>query len=376
MFFRVPLIVLALVGLACASSQPVAPIDAGAMLPGTNERIDVDQLVVIADTSSSITESGQFPRQRALVLSFVDSLPDGDYEAGAVVFGGFERQTYPLEPYDRGRFRSEAADIALLNEGTPIDRVFRETSAWLEGKSGRAAVVVFTDGLPTDAIGRPNNGGPALKAARGLTEAHKGSVCFHSVQLGNSSEGAEFLRRLSETTPCGTFRAADAVYDVATLHAMQRDVFLAGSLPAVAAAPRDADGDGVYDLNDRCPATPRGAQVDRNGCWAVPAVTFSLDSAEIASGFRSELDGVAAVLKSNPDLRVRIEGHTDTTGTEPHNEKLSQQRARAVGDFLIAAGVDASRIETQGWGQRKPAYPNDTDAQRSANRRAEISVVR
>jgi OOP family OmpA-OmpF porin len=108
----------------------------------------------------------------------------------------------------------------------------------------------------------------------------------------------------------------------------------------------------------------------------VPAVTFALDSAEIAAGFRGELDGVAAVLKDNPDLRVRIDGHTDTTGTERHNEKLSQRRARAVGDFLIAAGVDAKRIETQGWGQRKPAYPNDTDAQRSANRRAEIIVVR
>jgi OOP family OmpA-OmpF porin len=376
MFCRVLLTALALIGLACASPQPVAPIDAGAMLPGANERVDVDQLVIIADTSSSITESGQFPRQRALVLSFVDSLPDGDYEAGAVVFGGFERRTYPLEPYDRARFRSEATGIELLNEGTPLDRVFTETSAWLEGKSGRAAVVVFTDGLPTDAIGRPNNGVPALEAARGLAEVHEGSVCFHSVQLGNSSEGAEFLRRLSEITPCGTFRAADAVYDVATLHALQRNVFLGGGLPAVAAAPRDADGDGVYDLNDRCPATPRGAQVDRNGCWAVPAVTFGLDSAEINARFRSELDGVATVMKNNRDLRVRIEGHTCSQGTEPHNDKLAQRRARAVGNFLIAAGVDASRIETQGWGQRKPAYPNDTDAQRSANRRAEISIIR
>jgi OOP family OmpA-OmpF porin len=376
MLCRVPLIVLVLVGLACASPQPVAPIDAGAMRPGANESVNVDLLVIIADTSSSITESGEFPRQRALIRSFVDSLPDGNYEAGAVVFGGFERQTYPLAPFDRGRFASGTDDIAVLNEGTPLDRVFAETSTWLEGKSGRAAVVVFTDGLPTDAIGRPSDGAPALDAARALAETHKGGVCFHSVQLGNSSEGAEFLRRLSAITGCGTFRAADAVYDVATLHGLQRDVFLGGGLPAVAAAPHDADGDGVYDLNDRCPATPRGAQVDRRGCWGLPAVTFRLDSAKIDSRFRSELDGVVSVLQNNPNLRVRIDGHTDTTGAERHNEKLSQRRARAVGDFLIAAGVDASRIETQGWGQRKPAYPNDTEAQRSANRRAEISIVR
>jgi OOP family OmpA-OmpF porin len=376
MLCRLSLIAFVLAGLACASPQPVAPIDAGAMRPGANERLDVDQLVIIADTSSSISESGEFPRQRAIVRSFVDSLPDGDYEAGGVVFGGFERRTYPLAPYDRDRFRRETSDIAELNEATPLDRVFTEMSAWLADKRGRAAVVVFTDGLTTDVIGRPNNGVPALEAARGLAEAHAGSVCFHSVQLGNSAEGAEFLRRLTEITPCGTFRAADAVYDVATLHGLQRDVFLAGALPAVAAAPRDADGDGVYDLNDKCPATPRGAQVDRRGCWGLPAVTFSLDSAEISTRFRSELDGVASVLQDNPDLRVHIDGHTDTTGTERHNEKLSQRRARAVGDFLIAAGVDASRIETQGWGQRKPAYPNDTDAQRSANRRAEISILR
>jgi OOP family OmpA-OmpF porin len=316
--------------------------------------------------------------QRALMRSFIDSLPDGRYEAGAIVFGGFERRTYPLAPYDRDRFSGETADVAVLNEGTPLDRVFAESSAWLEGKGGRAAVVVFTDGLPTDVIGRPSDGTPALDAARTLAKAHEGTVCFHGVQLGNSSDGAEFLRQLSQVTPCGTFRSADAVYDVTTLHGLQRDVFLGGQagLPAVAAAPRDSDGDGVYDPSDRCPATPRGAQVDRRGCWSLPGVTFRLDSAQVDSNYRSQLDGVATVLESNPDLRVRIDGHTDTAGTERYNEDLSRRRARAVGDYLIAAGVDASRIETRGWGQRKPAYPNDTETQRSANRRAEISVVR
>ena len=376
MSYRLLVLALTLAGLACASPQPVAPINAGAMRPAANEIVDVDQLVIIADTSSSIRESGEFEKQRALLRSFVDSMPEGRYEAGAIVFGGFERRAYPLAPYDRGRFSSEATNIKMLNEATPLDRVFNESSAWLKDKSGRAAVVVFTDGLPTDPIGRPSDGTAALDAARALTKVHKGTVCFHGVQLGNDSQGAEFLRSLSQITPCGSVRSANAVYDVATLHGLQRDVFLGEkSLPAVAAAPRDTDGDGVYDPSDQCPGTPRGAQVDRRGCWTVPGVTFRFDSAEIDSDYRGKLDNIVSVLKSNPGVRVRVDGHTDSTGAERYNEGLSDRRAKAVAAYLVAAGVDAERIESKGWGEQKPAYPNDTKVQRAANRRAEITVL-
>ena len=74
-------------------------------------------------------------------------------------------------------------------------------------------------------------------------------------------------------------------------------------------------------------------------------------------------------------MKVRLEGHTDSTGDASANKTLSLDRANAVKDLMAQAGVDPSRMDTDGWGQEKPIASNDTDEGRAMNRRTELIVV-
>jgi outer membrane protein OmpA-like peptidoglycan-associated protein len=104
-------------------------------------------------------------------------------------------------------------------------------------------------------------------------------------------------------------------------------------------------------------------------------ILFDVDEAELKPGGMQRLARVAEFLRQNPDRNVLIEGHTDSTAPDDYNLTLSQRRANAVEDFLIAQGVDPTRISATGYGERQPIATNDTVAGRQANRRVEIVVL-
>lgn len=372
MYRRVAITLSLLGGVACAGSQHVAPLASSPVTPRENEQVVVDHAYLIVDSSTSV--DADFAREKALVQSFVGTMPDGTYQSGTVNFGGYDRQTSPLAPFDRSQTRATADDLDMLAEGTPIDRVLGEVSQELAGKQGRAAIVLFSDGKPTDPVGRSLSEEQVLEAAQKLAASYEGEVCFHTVQVGDEPEGAEFLRKLSNLTSCGSSRTEGSIQNVAALQGFGREVFL-GAMPQVAAAPRDSDGDGVYDNEDQCPGTPSMAKVDARGCWTIPGLRFAFDSSTIEPQYYAELNELATVLKANPDLRVRLDGHTDSVGSDAYNEGLSQRRADAVRDYLVQQGIDADRLGTKGFGEVQPAYPNDTESNRAANRRTEITAL-
>ena len=97
---------------------------------------------------------------------------------------------------------------------------------------------------------------------------------------------------------------------------------------------------------------------------------FDFNSSVLKAGAYSELDRVAGVLNNYPQTRLKIEGHTDSKGSEQYNMKLSQRRADAVSNALIQRGIDPARIETMGFGESQPISSNDAD-----NRRVTIVIV-
>ena len=101
-------------------------------------------------------------------------------------------------------------------------------------------------------------------------------------------------------------------------------------------------------------------------------ISFDVNSAAIKPQLRSVLDPFAASLKDDPNARVAIIGHTDSTGSDAINNPLSIERANSVRDYLAARGVSGARIETAGRGEREPVADNTTDAGRAKNRRVEI----
>ena len=263
-----------------------------------------------------------------------------------------------------------------LAEGTPIHKAIAEAGDQLNGKSGRAAIVLYSDGLPTDEIGREVDPQLAYDAVARLRGGYHGTVCVHTVQTGSDPDGAAFLRQLAgPTSDCGSFRQIDQVTTVASLHKLERDVFLGPATPDVAAAPGDLDGDGVIDARDACPGTPRGATVDARGCWHVRGLHFAHDSATIDPQGEQALDEVANVLRKNPSLHVQIGGHTDAVGSDEYNRALSDRRADAARKYLASTGIDETRLTSKGFGKSSPVADNDTAEGRAQNRRTEIEVI-
>jgi outer membrane protein OmpA-like peptidoglycan-associated protein len=155
----------------------------------------------------------------------------------------------------------------------------------------------------------------------------------------------------------------------------------------------DNDGDGIPDTEDKCPMEKEtiNGNKDEDGCpdkgkekvkvteekiEILEKVYFDTAKATIKARSFNILDQVASVLKANPQItEVRIEGHTDSRGADDYNKKLSQQRADAVRDFLVKAGVAADRLTAEGYGEEQPIADNDSAAGRERNRRVEFSIV-
>jgi len=146
--------------------------------------------------------------------------------------------------------------------------------------------------------------------------------------------------------------------------------------------PPDADGDGVPDSIDVCANTASGTAVDVKGCPAIFAgatsvvlkgVTFASGASTLLPASRSALDEVVNTLLDNPSVKVEIGGHTDRTGSEPVNARISLARANAVLAYLVSKGVPADRMVAKGYGSSKPIAPNNTATGRATNRRVELT---
>ena len=147
--------------------------------------------------------------------------------------------------------------------------------------------------------------------------------------------------------------------------------------------PVDSDGDGVADYLDKCPNTAKGVRVDTDGCppdgdvvAIVTNINFDFDSSKIRDDSRGKLARVIDTLKENPGIRVRVEGHADSTGPADYNQALSLRRAEAVRKYLVDRGVSITRLSVVGKGETEPLVSNSTRAGRAVNRRVEFKAIK
>jgi len=103
-------------------------------------------------------------------------------------------------------------------------------------------------------------------------------------------------------------------------------------------------------------------------------INFDFDKANIKPEAEPVLDAAVDVLKENPDVNVRVGGHTDSVGTDAYNQGLSERRAKSVSDYLVAHGISASRLSSVGYGESQPVADNKTADGRAQNRRVALDV--
>jgi len=151
----------------------------------------------------------------------------------------------------------------------------------------------------------------------------------------------------------------------------------------------DVDRDGVPDTKDACPREPGQPDPDPriNGCpkfihlegaqvRILQQVHFDTGSATILPDSFPMLQEIVALLRATPGIRrMRIEGHTDNRGDADMNLDLSRRRAASVRQWLVDHGIEAGRLESEGYGLTRPVASNDTDEGRSLNRRVEFHIL-
>lgn len=148
----------------------------------------------------------------------------------------------------------------------------------------------------------------------------------------------------------------------------------------------DSDGDGVLDKDDKCPDVP--GTVANNGCPEVTeeiqktlneyarTILFDLNKATIKAESAKALDDIIKILNEYPYAKFHVEGHTDSSGSDAYNMKLSDARALSVKEYLVNHGIDEFRLSSKGYGESRPVASNATRAGRAQNRRVEINLVK
>jgi len=268
------------------------------------------------------------------------------------------------------------------------------------------ALVIVSDGK--------DMGAGVLAAADALRTQFKDRLCIYTVLVGDDAAGRALFTKISALTGCGAEVNADELATGPGMAAFVRKVLLTkladsdgdgvpnvddrcpGTARGVAVdirgCPKDSDKDGVIDSLDRCPGTPAGVRVDKTGCplpqtapkavvtksgtWIYRDVQFENNRSDLKPSSYPVLDDLVGYLKANPGVRVEIQGHTDSRGSRAYNMKLSQRRAESVMAYLASKGIAADRMTARGYGPDQPIASNDTARGRAENRRVEFKPIR
>jgi OOP family OmpA-OmpF porin len=283
---------------------------------------------------------------------------------------------YGLKSYTKTEFETALKDVKDQGgtSSLPLAKAITASGIDLKSTQGSTAVILVSDGEKMDQ--------DPVKAAEALKSQFGDRLCIYTVQIGNDPGGKAILEQVAKAGGCGYSTDADRLASSANMAGFVEGIFLAKSAPkpvpmAVAPKPLDSDNDGVTDNQDQCPNTPLGFAVDSKGCLASASsvVLFSFNSADITPKAYPMLNETAMIMKKNPDLNGRIDGHADSTGNEAYNIDLSERRAKAIKDFLVSKGIGPERLSTKGFGDADPVAGNDTKEGRSKNRRVEITPV-
>jgi OOP family OmpA-OmpF porin len=380
--------VISVLLISCAGQQvqTAAPVFSPYMFQAAQYVPRVDNFVVILDTSSSMADTYHGQAKAAIAKNLLSAmnqtLPELKYNGALRTFGHFaylpDRSTmlvYGVTSYSTLGFGSALNDVKGPggDSSLPLAKAIAAAGEDLNSAQGPIAIIIVSDGADMDQL--------PVKAADALKGQFGDRLCIDTVQVGDDPGGKEILEQIAKAGGCGFPTTADRLATSSSMAGFVESIFLgkpAPKLTPIAAAPKrlDSDRDGVPDNLDQCPNTPLGATVDARGCWTYAAkVLFDLNSAEVKSEAYPMLNESVLILKKNPNLKVEIDGHADSTGAAAYNMTLSEKRAEAIKAYFVSRGIDPNRLTTKGFGITKPAASNKTKEGRAKNRRVELTPV-
>lgn len=289
----------------------------------------------------------------------------GRYQGSSIVYyktSDFDRATLLRAPHDYG---------AVLEKGNTKDR---STPEWLTAE-GRRTEIRYE--LPGDrsSLEVIRNFEASLKA-QGLAVVFS---CSDAECLGGSLRDLYLLgEQLDPTNPVSTAYAQHARYllamrdrsdgtDYVGILVGEDQQYRAAFVEVLETKAMETDKIAMVKADEMQSAFAKGESVSIYG------IHFDFDKATLRPDSRPSLDEIAKVLGAQPNLKLKVVGHTDNRGSASYNQDLSQRRAAAVAAALVQDyGIAPERLAAEGAGMSRPVAPNDTDDGRAQNRRVEL----
>jgi len=326
----------------------------------------VDNFILFVDQSGSMFMT--YEKAKALkmavakqILADMNALiPELGYKGALDLFAPFQ-ELQPTVVYNRTQLAAAIKAIkdkqAIFGRQTPMAQgiLSAEEAAVLEGMKGKTAVIMLSDG-------KSNVGGDPVQAAKEEAVKHPTAI-FYVISFAQAGvketrtikgtgidqekeKKGEAINRAIAQIGGGMFVEASSLYkNKAAMQQFVNDVFCLEVKPPVEQK-----------------IVLRGIQ-------------FDLDKFNIKPEYQPILDEAVSSLKSKADVKVVINGYTDSTGAAAYNMGLSERRAKAVSDYFVAKGISASRLQSVGHGLEDPVASNATADGRALNRRVELKVV-
>jgi len=375
---------LALLLAACATTKPLTPfnaIDLNPMLTSGDYVLKANNFTVILDKSGSMGEKYKGKQKldcaRDLASAFNHTVPNANITGALRMFG----KKANVQPAGTDLLWGPAAQnaaaldaglnqVGFSNGDSPLNLALDATAQDFKSVQGNIAVVIFTD-----ANKEVMNYAAVKKSVMNLKSQFGDRICIYPVQIGADKEAAKFLAQVATDGGCGFMVKGDDIAASKGMADFVANVFLQKAPEVVEVICVDDDGDLVCAELDKCPGTPKGAKVNKFGCWVLGDVLFDFDKSNIKPQYYRFLDDAAKVFEMNPSIKVEVQGNTDNIGTAKYNMKLSLERAKSVMQYLVNKGVAQSRLAVRGFGFSRPVATNDTDEGRALNRRVELTPM-
>ncbi len=342
--FKTMLIVFVVLLFAgCAGQQVKTDMSAftPVALEGKGFTLKADNFLVIMDTSASMNElykgDSKFSLEKGTIDRMNRTIAGLDLKGALRAFGQGRDTTllYGLTDYTASGLKEGLVKASYADGNSPLYAAINYAKEDLQSTSGPIALIIFSDAKEMDKT-------LAINSAKGIKEAFGDRICIYTVLIGDDETGRKLMKEISEVGSCGFATDADSIFSARDMADFSREVFLG----------------------------------DRVKSWVLTGIEFEFASAAITSDSRPILDKALKVLKDNPSVKVRIEGHTDNIGSESYNQILSENRAKAVMNYFIEKGVSANRLSSVGYGYTRPVSGNETAEGRNKNRRVELITVK
>ena len=364
---KVAVVCMAVIG-ALALAQPCA----AKQIPRiTNFVILVDQSDSMLN-KNTMTTSSKATASNSLLMELVDYIPELGYNAALQQFSPEKRLIGP-STFDRSDFKIALAKLRDTGWGgatTPLGPAIDELDRIMNRFTGKTAVILVSDGVD-------NRGGDPVAAARRIHDAYPG-LCFHVISMAGNPGGERnpvserTLNEISQLGPCAYADGRELLADRQKREAFVRDIFYVevpeAATPTAAIEPPPIIASPVMRAPATVPAPVPPALV------TFPMAYFAFNKSGLNDKTTSMLDQVAGEMGRNSGQKILVGGHTDSRGSAVYNQNLSERRAKAAYDYLLAKGIAADRMQLVGYGERMPQVSNLSAEGRASNRRVEVTI--